>query len=166
MTTTKGFYDAETEGESLGVDITDGVYHLRAGEGTVDEWDDGRPRLATSTTIACGRYEGLFGPRIQLTAGASAGVSKTGRPFEISEEDAAKRIRVTVKAVHPAPIALSNPESYDGTMLEEIADALPGSECGGRINHKNGYTNLQAVFPLAEPPKGFKCECSVEAFSL
>ena len=163
--TTRAFYDAETEGESLSIDITDGAYHLRAGEGTVDEWDDGRPRLATSTTFACGKFEGLPGPRIQLTAGASSGVSKAGRSFEISEEDSAKRIRVTVKTVHPDPIAFSTPASYDSIMLEEIADALNGAEFVGRINHKNGYTNLQNVFALSEPPKGFKCGCSVEAFS-
>ena len=165
--TTKAFYDESYADETLGVDITDGLYHLRIGWGTVDEWDDGRPRMNQDTTIACGKFEGLFGPRIQLTLGGSTGVTQEGRSFEVTQESTESKFRVWMKALLPNPEGhFSNPGVYDATLLEEASEAIEGNEFIGRVNHKKGYTNLAKVHPLSDPPKGFKCECSVEALSL
>ncbi|MBI4127985.1 MAG: hypothetical protein HY459_02845 [Parcubacteria group bacterium] len=170
MSELKSFYDASTDGETLGARLPDGTYVFQLDEAEVDEWDDGRPRLTVSTRVVAGEYEGMYGPRIQLSVGESSGVVKaTGKPFTISEEDAALRLRVTVKAIHPTPIRMRNPNVYDAAMLEDIAAALSSrDEFIGTIRTRKDseYANFSRIYPVDEPPKKFVDPRRATAFSL
>lgn len=171
MSELKAFYDATTEGETLGTRLPDNTYVFSVDDVEVDEWDDGRPRLTIMTKVAAGEHEGQFGPRVQLSLGESSGVVKaTGRTFTITEEDNAKRLRVTIKAIHPDPIRMRNPGAYDEDMLEDIAKALQGrgDEFIGTVKTKEGsdYANFTRIYAVDDPPKKFTDPRRLEAFTM
>ena len=158
MSEVKDFYGTDTEGETLGSKLPDGTYLLSVAETEVGEWDDGRPRLDISTKVIGGEFDGRYGPRLTLSVGGSSGVAKkTGKEFTISDEDAAKRFRVTVKMIHPAAIRMRNSGSYDAAMLEDVGKALTDRDVFiARVKEDaNGYPRIDRVNAVDDPPKGF-----------
>ena len=170
MSELAAFYDASTEGETIGNRLPDGTYVFAVEDTEVDEWDDGRPRLTIMTRVVAGEYEGQYGPRLQLSLGESSGVAKaTGKPFTITAEDNAKRLRVTIKTIHDAPIRMRNPGAYNSDMLEDIAAALSNKdEFIGTTKTKDGseYANFSRIYSVDEPPKKFSDPRRQAAFSL
>ena len=164
VSTLKGFYDYTKD--DLSTSIPAGTYQLRVRSGEVDHWDDGRPRLNISTTVVGGEHDGKFAPRLTYSVGASGGVTAAGVSFEISEEDAAKKLVRDIKAIRNGkPLALSNSSEYDEKMLQEIGRQLSGDEFIATVGiDKNGYAKTKRVYSLSEPPKSFKS--GVAAFSL
>jgi hypothetical protein len=172
MSDLKDFYAVEYEGEKLGIQLGPKSgrtnYHMVIEAYEIDTWDDGRPFLDLSTKVVCGDSEGVFGPRIRLTLGASSGITATGRSFTVSEEEAAKKFRVTINAIHGGKekIGFSNPSKYDGTMLEQAGSSVVGDEfyAGISIDSK-GYDRVTRVYALAEPPSGFQCDCAAASWT-
>lgn len=166
----KSFYDESTADETLGRTLPDGTYIFAVNETEVGEWEPGRPKLTIKTRVAVGDFEGMYGPWVTLSTGGSKGVAKkTGKEFEISDEDAAKTVRVVVKAIHSAPIAMRNPSSYDQTMLEDIAAALTSDDVFiGRViaDKDTGYTKFTRIYSVDDPPKGFVDPRRAQSFSL
>lgn len=168
MSELKGFYDPSYEGEKVGQTLPAGTYLFQVVEAEVDEWDDGRPRLDISTRVVGGEQDGMYGPRVTLTLGASSGETKRGRKFVVTEEAAAQRVRVMVKMIHPGSIPMRNPSSYDKRMLEDIADALSDEDVfvGRTQETEDGYTRMQRIWAVDNPPRGFIDPRREGAFSL
>lgn len=171
----KDFYGSDTEGETLGRALPDGLYIFAVNETEVGEWEPGRPKLTIKTKVAVGDYEGMYGPWLTLSTGGSKGTAKkSGREFEITDEDAAKEVRVKVKAIHSSPIALRNPSKYDQAMLEDIAAALTSDDVFiGRVvtpkdedGNPSQYNRFSRIYPISEPPKGFTDPRKAQSFSL
>ena len=161
-TNMKSFYDY-TEEELRG-GIASGTYQLKVVDADADHWDDGRPRLNIRTEVASGSSVGSYGPRHTWSLGEYSGVTGDGRDFTISEEDNQKRLVRNVKCVlnGRAPV-VTNPTSWDTTMLDELAQQMIGETFVGIISDgKNGYQKIDRFYAMSSPPIGFKVQ-STEA---
>jgi hypothetical protein len=161
-TNMKSFYDY-TEEELRG-GIVSGTYHLKVVDADADHWDDGRPRLNIRTEVASGPSAGSYGPRHTWSLGEYSGVTGDGRDFTISEEDNQKRLVRNVKCVlnSRSPV-VTNPTSWDATMLDELAQQMIGEDFVGIISDgKNGYQKIDRFYAMSSPPGGFKVQ-STEA---
>lgn len=161
-----------------GVTIPDGVYHVKIAAPTGDMvtlWEDGRPRLQLGCIIQCGDKKGLYGPRIEVTLGASSGISKkTGKEFVIEEEETHKRVVRLARALLGDDFRPTTTE-FGAAMLEEIGEAavkkgahfLVGVRTSddGFLRVRRGKSatgkSYGGIYPVDDPPRAFSCECGV-----
>lgn len=168
LTTLQNFYSFSAD--DLVNTLPKGFYHLKVDETELGEWDDGRARLDFSTIVVSGAQAGRRGPKHQFTLGASSGVTQEGRAFEISEDDARKRMTKQVDAMmNGKPIYLAGDASAmsDSDVLEGVGQQIVNMEFIGNVRiDKNGYPRIGQVFSMSQPPKGFTTSEHQKAFDL
>ena len=165
-TTLARFY--EFTDDELNPSLAKGIYHLKARETTVDEWDDGRPRLNVNTIVVSGEKKGTFGPRITYSLGESDGTTADGREFHISAEDELRKLRAAVKVMHDGkPDVVIDVKGSDKDALKAIAKAIAGDEFIARVNiDKNGYPRAGKLYPMSAPPAAFNGNEKANGFKL
>ena len=156
---TKSFLDYTKEDLKTGLDA--GVHHLKVTEAVQDYWDDEgeRPRLNIQTEVVSGKNAGRFGPRHSFSIGEASGTTAEGRAWEVTGEDAAKRlVAQVVHAIHDGKeLILSNPMVVNEVTLAEIASQIVGDEFLGTVKEdKNGYDRITRFYSLINPPKRIK----------
>ena len=148
----KGFYEfAEDDGS-----LPDGLYHLKTVSPELSAWEDGRDRLVVGTEVMDGEFIGNFGPRLTWSIPQRfEGVSAAGKPFVITEDNQKRTLASQVMAVTDGSVELTNPQNFDSAMLQEIAEQVEGREFYAQVKkNAKGYSNVQRVYALSEPPKG------------
>ena len=165
--TLKGFYEYTTD--ELRNTLPKNVYQLKVRETTVDEWDDGRPKLNISTVVVGGAFDGKFGPRHTWSLGDSDGVAKDGREFHVDGVEEAKKLIRDVRAIRDGKeVVLSSPGEYDDRMLTEIGKQIIGDSFVASVSEDgNGYPKIRGrIYAMSAPPKTFKGEGAAKAFDL
>lgn len=163
----KGFYDWTAEELDTSIKLAGTVQELEVVKAGVATWDDGRPHLDISTRIVGGDYDGLFGPRHTLTLGESTFEAR-GKLVTVSLEQTVKTLVNLVNIITDGRgVKLSNPNSYDAQMLEEIGSQLVDSHFIASIKeNKRGYNAVSRAYAMSDPPKGFVTAEQTEKFSL
>ena len=166
--TTKGFHQY-TKNDMFD-NLVKGTYHLVVADALVGEWDDGRPKLDISTKVKSGQYADTFGPRHtwSLRDEDFHGVSKAGKEFVIeAEKEKAKFVVAVTDIMDGLEVVLTNPESFDETMLKEVARQIKGREFIANVTiDDNGYARMGRVYSMSAPPKGFTTSEVASSFSI
>ena len=154
--------------DELNPTLGKGIYHLKARETTVDEWDDGRPRLNVNTVVVSGEKKGVFGPRITFSLGESDGVTVDGRAFHVDAQDELRKLRAAVKVMHDGkPDVVIDVNGSEKAALASIAKQIAGDEFIARVNiDKNGYPRAGKLYPMSAPPAAFNGSEKANGFKL
>lgn len=155
----KGFYSFTAE--DLSTNLPKGTYHLKIKESSVGEWPDSREKLDITTEVVSGAFAGKYGPRHTWSVEtADREVERTdgSGTFTISAEKTQAMLAVQIQSImNGLEIVLSNPTSFDGVMLREIASQIKGREFIANVTQdKNGYPRMGRVYSMSTPPKSFK----------
>ena len=158
MSELKSFYDYVAS--DLKTTLPNGTYLLKAKEGVMGEWGDGRPRLEVNTEVVEGEKTGMYGPRITWSLGDSDGVTADGREFHVSaQSEMDKLVRDVRSMLDESNPKLTTPTQFDEAMLGEIGAQVVGATFIAIVKEdKNGYPRASRLFSRSNPPKSYRSD--------
>lgn len=158
--------------EDLRQGLKKGTYHLTVVEATSDFWDDEqtRNRFSIKTKVVDGESANQFGPNHSWSFDTFVFEgSETTEPFVTPRskkiEDFARQV---IMRIHGGrELQLSEDESYNQAMLEEVARQIKGDEFIAQVGEdKNGYAAIKIFYSTDAPPKGYRSLSTKKGFSL
>ena len=143
ITLTRGIFDWAPDELKPVRPLLDTTQVLRVDSVVIDQWADGGPKITIKTVVDRGEHEGLTGPQLTLSVGATAFRAKDGKERRIDQAASEKTLSAALYMVtNGAGVKLHRPNVLDAETLQELADGLTGHTFVARIgeNEKGFYT--------------------------